>query len=208
MSQSVVGTALGGAGNWGQVTVSGYPLAWPRCASRSHGRQPNPARVLEEIKRLAVEQLGGVPNAACTRRSKTRCTIPRSAAGTAVAASSMQALVKLRQQNATYVMRYRQQIAQGFDDFRALRIRSRGDLPLSLVAENQLDFHLAGQQLAEAIGQRYRAPLEMHRTAAWRALADALQVPPASNPIGARPPGRRLHRDLPRRRVAATRCGR
>jgi hypothetical protein len=81
-------------------------------------------------------------------------------------------------------MRFRQQIAQGFDDFRSLRIRSRGDLPLSLVHENQLAFHLAGQQLADAIESRYAAPLQA-MSLRLDTLAESLQMQPSSNPIGA-----------------------
>jgi hypothetical protein len=81
-------------------------------------------------------------------------------------------------------MRYRQQIAQGFDDFRSLRIRNRGDLPLSLVAENQLAFHLAGQQLADAIESRFAPALET-MNARLDKLAESLQMQPSSNPIGA-----------------------
>jgi hypothetical protein len=142
----------------------------------------DPARVLEEIKRLAVELLGAVPNGLYAPVEYTlQDSSLRGGSGRHI---EMQALVKLRQQASNFVMRYRQQVAQGFDDFRSLRIRNRGDLPLSLVAENQLAFHLAGQQLAEAIETRFAQPLET-MNARLDKLADALQMPPASNPIGA-----------------------
>ncbi len=142
----------------------------------------DPARVLEEIKRLAVELLGAVPNGLYAPVEHTlQDSSLRAGSGRHI---EMQALVKLRQQASNFVMRYRQQIAQGFDDFRSLRIRNRGDLPLSLVAENQLAFHLAGQQLAEAIESRFAQPLET-MNARLDKLADALQVPSVSNPIGA-----------------------
>lgn len=144
--------------------------------------QADPARVLEEIKRISVELLGLVPNGLY---GPVEFTLQDSAGrGGATRHVEMQALVKLRQQSASYVMRYRQQIAQGFDDFRSLRIRNRGDLPLSLVAENQLAFHLAGQQLAEAIESRFAPALETMSTRLDK-LADALQMQPGSNPIGA-----------------------
>ncbi|WP_460762771.1 DUF1631 family protein [Lysobacter fragariae] len=141
----------------------------------------DPARVLEEIKRLSVELLGSVPNGlfapvdAALHESSLRGQ-PRHI--------EQQALVKLRQQGSVYVMRYRQQIAQGFDDFRSLRIRNRGDLPLALVAENQLAFHLAGQQLAEAIESRYSVALEVMNQRLDK-LSSSLQIAPGSNPIGA-----------------------
>ena len=146
------------------------------------GTRPDPARVLEEIKRLAVELLGAVPNGlyAPVEQQLHESSL-RGGGGRHI---ELQALVKLRQQAATYVMRFRQQIAQGFDDFRSLRIRSRGDLPLSLVAENQLAFHLAGQQLADSIDSRYATPLQVMGLRLDR-LAESLQMTPSSNPIGA-----------------------
>ncbi|QSX79792.1 DUF1631 family protein [Agrilutibacter solisilvae] len=146
------------------------------------GSRPDPARVLEEIKRLAVELLGAVPNGlyAPVEQQLHESSL-RAGSGRHI---EMQALLKLRQQSATYVMRFRQQIAQGFDDFRSLRIRSRGDLPLSLVAENQLAFHLAGQQLADAIESRYATPLQAMSLRLDK-LAESLQMQASSNPIGA-----------------------
>ena len=144
----------------------------------------DPVRVLEEIKRLAVEQLGAVPAglyapiAEILHESSMRSGLP---GGRRL---DEQSLLLMRQHSATYTMRFRQLIAQGFDDFRALRIRHAGDLPLGLVAENQLQFHLAGQRLAEAIEQRYGKPLEQ-MTHSLELLSNALDVPQASNPIGA-----------------------
>jgi Protein of unknown function (DUF1631) len=144
--------------------------------------QADPVRVLEEIKRLAVELLGAVPNGLYAPVEYTlHESSVRAGGGRHI---EQQALLKLRQQASNYVMRYRQQIAQGFDDFRSLRIRSRGDLPLSLVAENQLAFHLAGQQLADAIESRFSPQLEM-MSARLDKLAESLQMQPGSNPIGA-----------------------
>jgi hypothetical protein len=152
-----------------------------KIAQGASGRS-DPARVLEEIKRISVELLGAVPNGLY---SPVEFTLQDSSArGGATRHVELQALVKLRQQSSGFVMRYRQQIAQGFDDFRSLRIRNRGDLPLSLVAENQLAYHLAGQQLADAIETRFAPALET-MGARLDKLADDLQMQPGSNPIGA-----------------------
>lgn len=162
----------------GTLTVSGLPLG------AIHATRTEPLRVLEEIKRLAVEQLGAIPSGLYTpiehalNESAIRAGIP------GARRTELASLLTLRQHSATYVMRFRQQVAQGFDDFRALRIRHRGDLPMGLVAESQLEFHLSGQRMAEAIGQRYAKPLEMME-GRLEALAVALDVPPSSNPIGA-----------------------
>lgn len=186
-SQSVVGVGPGGIGKSGKGEhMSDYPPglgkgAHAASALAAAGRG-DPARVLEEIKRISVELLGSVPNGLY---SPVEFALQDSALrGGAARHVELQALVKLRQQSAATVMRFRQQIAQGFDDFRSLRIRNRGDLPLSLVAENQLAFHLAGQQLADAIETRFAPALET-MSARLDKLAEALQMQPGSNPIGA-----------------------
>ncbi|MFC5579369.1 DUF1631 family protein [Lysobacter niabensis] len=161
--------------------MSDYPLSAVKAAHNASGRS-DPARVLEEIKRISVELLGAVPNGLYAPVEHT--LHDSSLRGGATRHVELQALVKLRQQSAGYVMRYRQQIAQGFDDFRSLRIRNRGDLPLSLVAESQLAFHLAGQQLADAIESRFAPALET-MNARLDKLAESLQMQTGSNPIGA-----------------------
>ncbi len=160
--------------------MSDYPPGMATAAQGASGRG-DPARVLEEIKRNSVELLGSVPGGLFL---PVEHILQESSARGVARPVEMQALLKLRQQSASLVMRFRQQIAQGFDDFRSLRIRNRGDLPLSLVAENQLAFHLAGQQLADAIETRFAAPLET-MNARLDKLAEALQMQPGANPIGA-----------------------
>ena len=186
-SQSVVGVVPGGTGKSGKGEhMSDYPPGLAMGAHTASGLaasgRSDPARVLEEIKRISVELLGSVPSGLY---APVEFALQDSAArGGAARHLELQALVKLRQQSAGLVMRFRQQVAQGFDDFRSLRIRNRGDLPLSLVAENQLAFHLAGQQLADAIENRFAPALET-MNARLDKLADALQMQPGSNPIGA-----------------------
>ncbi|MBF6025814.1 DUF1631 family protein [Lysobacter niastensis] len=136
------------------------------------------------MKRLAVEQLGSIPSGLYTPIEHALNESAIRAGTPGARRTELASLLTLRQHSATYVMRFRQQVAQGFDDFRALRIRHRGDLPMGLVAENQLEFHLSGQRLAEAIDQRYSRPLEMME-GRLEALANALDVPHISNPIGA-----------------------
>src|SRR5919202_497003 len=97
-------------------------------AAQGAAGRSDPARVLEEIKRISVEFLGSVPGGLF---APVEFALLDSAARNSRHVE-MQALLKLRQQSAGLVMRYRQQIAQRFDDFRSLRIRNRGDLPLSL----------------------------------------------------------------------------
>lgn len=160
--------------------VSDYPPGMDKSAQGMAARN-DPARVLEEIKRLSVELLGGVPNGLYAPAEQTLHDVAlRTGVGRPI---EQQALLRLRQQSSTYVMRFRQQVASGFDEVRTQRVRAGGDLPLSLVAEHQLGYHLAGQQLAEAIESRFALPLET-MNARLDLLASALQVQQVSNPIG------------------------
>ncbi len=151
-----------------------------------HAERSNPVGVLEEIKRLAVEQLGGVPGGLY---QPIEDALHDSAARAGLVGGRRQdhaALLTLRQRNSAFVMRYRQLIAQGFDEFRALPLRPRNGagLPLDLVGDDQLDYHYAGQKLAESIGQRYARQLEL-LDGRLEALSAELGQPSTSNPIGA-----------------------
>ena len=161
--------------------MSGHPLGL------GYAERANPAGVLEEMKRLAVEQLGGVPGALYAPVGEALDEAARRSGLLQIRRGDHVALLNLRQRSAGYVMRYRQLVAQGFDDFRQLPIRTRTanqHLPLGLVEERQLDFHYAGQKLAESIGQRYSRQLEM-LDGRLEALSAELGSPSASNPIGA-----------------------
>lgn len=144
----------------------------------------DPSRVLGDIQRLAVEQLGAIPGALFGAIE--------AALGAAVDADdSVQyvdhsALRLLRQRHATHVMNFRLHIAQGFDAFRARHARRDRSEALGLVEEVQLDFHLAGEKLAETIEQRHVRPLQL-MDGRLRALGLELGLPQALNPIG---PGR------------------
>jgi len=159
--------------------VSGHPLGL------GHTERSNPVGVLEEMKRLAVEQLGAVPGGLYAPVADMLGDAAKRDGESFTQRNDHAALLALRQRNAAYMMRFRQLIAQGFEEFRALPLRAnRSAVPLDLVDEGQLDYHYAGQKLAESIGQRYSRQLEMLE-ARLEALSQELGQPPASNPIGA-----------------------
>lgn len=149
--------------------MSGYPLGV------AHPAHTDPARVIEEMKRLAVEQLGGLPQSLA---QAVEATARASAGGPSF--EEQGALQLLRQQGASHVMRFRARIASGFDEFRGPVLR--GDAELNLIEERHLDLHLAGQRLAEMLEQRYQRPLEVMGERLG-ALSEALGLQAGTNPI-------------------------
>ena len=151
-----------------------------------HATPVDPTRVLEEIKRLALERLAGLPG-----EFYAAIDTALSAAGVGGADTrapqlvyqSQAALWMLRQQSVTHVTRFREHIAEGFDEFRSLRSRSTGDLPLGLIDESQIDFHLAGQALAASLDHRFSNRLDLIGPR-LDILTVALGAHPAMNPVG------------------------
>ncbi|KAB8164383.1 DUF1631 family protein [Lysobacter maris] len=149
----------------------------------THATRGEPLRVLEEIKRQAVEQLGSIPDALYPGIEQALSVALQSGDVGPGHFEDLTSLRMLRQQAATLLMRYRQQLAKGFDDFRGLRVRSRGDLPLGLVEDSHLAFHLDGQRVIEALDGRFAEPLQVMRQR-LQAMAEALGMPEVANPIG------------------------
>lgn len=133
--------------------------------------------VLERIKRLALEQLGALPGGLYRPIEEALQSVESSAESL----RDQAALLVLRQHSASYVMRFRQQIGLGFDDFRGTHPRS-DRAELGLVEERLLEFHFAGQRLAVILDQRYQQPLE-EMGARLNSLALALRTPSGLNPV-------------------------
>jgi len=156
-----------------------YPGASVPLAESAH---LDASALLAELKRIAVEQLGAVP-AGLYRPIEDQLHDSLRAGHAGNARKDLMQVLALRQRSAAQVMRYRELIAGFFDDFRGRIGHAQREVPLGLVAETELEFHVAGQRLAEAIGSRYQHPLEM-LDKRFEVLADALNVSPG-NPIGA-----------------------
>ncbi|MFC0677216.1 DUF1631 family protein [Lysobacter korlensis] len=150
--------------------MSGYPL------DIGLATRTDPARVLEEMKRLAVEQLGTLPHNLAQGVEKT---LQASAGGPSF--EEQGALQLLRQHGASHVMRFRQQIASGFDEFRGPLSRTAG-AELNLIDEQHLDLHLTGQRLAEMLEQRYQRPLEVMKQRLG-SVSSALGTHVGPNPV-------------------------
>lgn len=129
------------------------------------------------MKRLAVEQLGSLPGRLYRPIEQAlQMTLPGVASF-----HDQAALLVLRQHSASHVMRFRQQIALGFDDFRGAK-NGGGAVELGLVDERLMDFHLAGQRLGEVLDQRYQEPLK-EMVGRLVALSSALDMAPGRNPL-------------------------
>lgn len=158
--------------------MSGHPLGVYAT------RQP-PDQVLEEMRRIAVEQLARVPDGlhAGVEAAARAAQEGREPVSPIVRRDQDNALMALRQRNATYVMRFRELVADGFDQLRALPPGARRATgPLDLVEESQLQYHVAGQRLAEAIALRHAPALQM-LDRRLELLAEAMGRA-AANPIG------------------------
>lgn len=142
----------------------------------SSASRTDPVRVLEEMKRLAVEQLGALPH---TLAQAVEKTLQSTAGGPSY--EEQTGLALLRQHGASHVMRFRQQIARGFDDFRGATSRTGGDR-LDLVDEQHIDLHLTGQRLVDMLEQRYQRPLEVMKQR-LDAVAAMLGTAGGANPI-------------------------
>lgn len=153
--------------------MSAHPLGGTKAL------RTDPARVFDDIKRLAVEQLGALP-AGLYRPIEQALQAPASGVESL---RDQAALLVLRQHSASHVMQFRQQIALGFDDFRGARTRTRArGTEMGLVDERLLDFHIAGQRLGERLDQRYQEPLEEMK-GRLGALATAMYLPLGLNPV-------------------------
>ena len=143
----------------------------------------DPARLLDELKRIAVEQLGAVPGG-LYRPIEEQLHENLRVGHEGANRKDLMTVLALRQRGSGYVMKFRELIGRSFDDFCGRATAGRGSAPLGLVRENELEFHLAGQRLAESISSRYQRPLEMLGLR-FESLASALGVPVTVNPVGA-----------------------
>jgi hypothetical protein len=143
----------------------------------------DPERLLEELKRIAVEQLGAVP-AGLYRPIEEQLHDSLRVGQEGTQRKDLMAVLSLRQRGSGYVMKFRELIGRAFDEFCGRMLPGGHAAPMGLVRENELDFHLDGQRLSESIATRYQRPLEMLGLR-FDSLAAAMQVPGTTNPVGA-----------------------
>jgi hypothetical protein len=143
----------------------------------------DPERLLEELKRIAVEQLGAVP-AGLYRPIEEQLHDSLRVGQEGTQRKDLMTVLALRQRGSGYVMKFRELIGRAFDEFCGRSLPGGNAAPMGLVRENELDFHLDGQRLAESIAARYQRPLEMLGLR-FDSLATAMGVPGITNPVGA-----------------------
>lgn len=149
----------------------------------THAAACDPARLLDELKRIAVEQLGAVPGG-LYRPIEDQLHENLRVGNEGANRKDLMTVLALRQRGSGYVMKFRELIGRSFDEFCGRATAGRGSAPLGLVRENELEFHLAGQRLADSIARRYQRPLEMLGLR-FESLAAAMGVPATANPVGA-----------------------
>ncbi|MEH6422183.1 DUF1631 family protein [Pseudomonas sp. CGJS7] len=149
------------------------------------GTRTDPSRVLEEIKRQTLEQLGGLPGTLYGPIEDALKADSLKGDGRNHHFEDQAALWVLRQQQASHVMAFRQHVGQGFEQFRSpgAAVGGLGGSPLQLVGEQQLAFDLDGERLSEALDQRYQRPLEM-LDGRFKMLAQALGSSGGEMPLG------------------------
>lgn len=149
-------------------------------SSQEFGLDPRlePARVLEALKRLSVERLGAFPGVLYAPAERDLAEAGPDSY------PELAGLGVLRARGATDTMNFRQQVAQGFEEFRNPFIRS--GMALGLIDEAVIDLHLAGQRLSEILEQRYERQLQSLRVQ-FDELAVGMRVPAGPNPVS---PGR------------------
>ncbi|WP_162301440.1 DUF1631 family protein [Cognatilysobacter segetis] len=134
----------------------------------------DPSRVLEALKRLAVERLGTFPTVLYIGAERELAEAGPDAY------HELAGLNVLRARSASDTMTFRQQIAQGFDEFRNPFIRA--GVTLGLIDEEMIDLHLQAQALTEILDKRYQTQLQAMRTQ-MEELALAMRVPAGPNPV-------------------------
>lgn len=152
---------------------------------RVSGRAP--LALLEEIKRVTIEQLSSLPDALYPRmegelnRSLDAATERGYGLGGAQR-DELMLLKVLRQRSASHAMRYREQLGQLFDPLAGRYPENEEEAGLRLVGEEELDFRLSGERMAEALASACKSEIAIldYR---FRGFAALLGRAGAHNPV-------------------------
>ena len=95
----------------------------------------DPVRLIDELKRIAVEQLGAVPSG-LYRPIEERLHESLRTGSESAQRKDLMAVLALRQRGSGFVMKFRELIGRSFDDFCGRATVGRSDAPLGLVLED------------------------------------------------------------------------
>ncbi|TKR34048.1 DUF1631 domain-containing protein [Luteimonas gilva] len=156
------------------------PLDKAGSGAALHSRQ-TPTFLVESLKRTALDQLGGIVRGLIKPTELTLHEIELESPGTRRADQESLALIKQRE--AALVMRYRQLLADSFDQLLSQAgVAGQAKTALSLLSEEELDQHLDAQRIAATLRIRHARAL-LGAEARFATLARSLGVPDTKHPI-------------------------
>ncbi|HJR74448.1 MAG TPA: DUF1631 family protein [Luteimonas sp.] len=155
------------------------PLDKAGSGAALHSRQ-TPTFLVESLKRTALDQLGGIVRGLIKPTELTLHEIELESPGTRRA--DQESLAMIKQREAALVMRYRQLLADSFDQLLTQNASAQGKTALSLLSEEELDQHLDAQRIAATLRIRHARAL-LGAEARFATLARSLGVGDGKNPI-------------------------
>lgn len=155
------------------------PLDKAGSGAALHSRQ-TPTFLVENLKRTALDQLGGIVRGLIKPIELTLHEIDLESPGTRRA--DQESLAMIKQREAALVMRYRQLLADSFDQLLAHSSPAQGKTALSLLSEEELDQHLDAQRIASTLRIRHARSL-LGAEARFATLVRSLGVTDAKHPI-------------------------
>lgn len=145
-----------------------------------HASRQAPTFLVESLKRTALDQLGTIIRGLFRPTELTLHEIELEAPGTRLA--DQEALGMLKQREAALVMRYRQLLADSFDQLLTPNAPAQGRATLSLLSEDELDQHLDAQRIAVMLRARHARSLS-GAEARFTTLAKSLGAGDGKQPI-------------------------
>lgn len=145
-----------------------------------HASRQAPTFLVESLKRTALDQLGGITRGLLRPIELALHEIELEAPGTRRV--DQEALGMLKQREAALVMRYRQLLADSFDQLLTPNASELGRTALSLLSEEELGQHLDAQRIAATLRARHSRSL-LGAEARFSTLVRSLGVSDTKQPI-------------------------
>lgn len=146
-----------------------------------------PWALLEELRRVVVEQLAPIPDALYPQieaelNQALQAATERGLGLGGTQRDELMLLKLLRQRSASLSMAFREQLGRLFDPLTGQFRDDDDDVGLRLVSEEELDFRLAGDRVADQVVQQHPA-LVAALEAAMSGFAASLGKAGAANPV-------------------------